>query len=269
MVKKAVIRPTQAVNSPGIARRRLGEIVLAVIGIIVLSAGFVTNNGSMMSALLVLTGISILSISVMFYFFSPSRVLRTDVCDAISLSNSITINKVLSAAMVNSNGVYVPAVNGRSTKVYLPLASPADMGYAAPVLGDSEDISLVQGAGAKGIYLTPPGEGLFQYAKSIGASFYVDGLEKEIRDVLANSMELAAGVKVKSEGKTVKVEMKNIANSGMCASIRKDNSLLCSRAGCPICSLVGCMVAESFGVNARVDSVTVDRDTVKLTYELY
>ncbi len=244
--------------------------MLAVIGIIVLSVGYITNNGSLMSALLVLTGISVLSIAVMFYFFSPSRLLRTDVCDAMTLSNAMTINKILSAVLVNSNGVYVPAVNGRSTKVYIQLTDGPDKGYISPAIGESEDISFIHGAGGvKGIYLTPPGEGLLKYAKSIGASFYSDGLEKEITDVMANSLELAARVKVKCDGKRVNVEMKNIANKGMCAAIRKDNSLLCTRAGCPICSFVGCMVAESYGMNARIDSVKVDRDAVKVSYELY
>ena len=47
-------------------------------------------------------------------------------------------------------------------------------------------------ASGKAIDLVPPGYGLYQYARSIGASFTEEGIDNEVKDLLKNSLELVS-----------------------------------------------------------------------------
>ena len=228
-------------------------------------AAALTNDGSVVSMLLLLCGLALLTISIMLWFFSPSRYLRSEVVDAMVMSNALNINDMVSSLLISSRGVYIPASQAGATKVFLPLSSSSS---------SVTDVSIAPGqvfsvtGSAKGITLTPPGYGLFAYSRRIGALFTEEGMENEIRDIMENSLELASGVSVKRDGDKVYITMKDIANREMCSSLRKENPLICVQAGCPICSLLGCMVVDATGRKARVESVKAEGKTISLTYEL-
>lgn len=246
--------------------RRLPELILAAIGLIVFILGYITDNGSTLSAILMLAGVCVLSFSIMFYFFSPRRELRSEVYEAASIPSALAIVDVLSAIHIESNGVYVPASRTGRSRVFLPI-SDNDFGSISVISGQVGKV-VAGPSGSSGIYITPPGEGLLEYARSIGANFYPDGLEKVVQDLLVNGTELATRAHIRRDGDRVTVTMYNIAYKEMCNAIRRKNPSLCLWIGCPVCSFAGCMVAESANMNARVDGVDVHGDEVKVTYKL-
>ncbi len=104
--------------------------------------------------------------------------------------------------------------------------------------------------------LEPPGYRLLAYAREIGATFTDEGLENEMKDALENSLELAGHVAVRREGDEVLVTMGDLANDGMCAAVRKESPGICTQTGCPVCSLVACMIAEGTGRMVRIERTT-------------
>lgn len=259
-------RTTQAMKPIGIRRHVIGtSLALALLGALVTGFWLITNDGSTTSMLLLLAGISLLALSVILFFFSPSRYLRDDVSDALGLSNTLALHKVLSSLMVQSKGVYISDGPHGPVKVFLPLSA----------LDGGEVASIVPGSGVfnvagpiKGISLVPPGYGLFRYAVRIGAVFTDEGIENEIKDVMERGMELASSVNVKREGDRVVVSLRSIVNQGMCRSIRSEDPGICLRTGCPICSFAACMVSAGTGKKVRLDHVSVNGGTIHLTYEL-
>lgn len=239
--------------------------MFALFGIALLGLWLLTNDGSSMSMLLALAGIGIISLSIMLYFFSPSYYLRDTVCDAMAISDVMTINKILSSLLVDSGGIYTPGSDG-IIKVFLPVSRPGekDIGLIRP----GADVFDVKGP-VKGISLSPPGQGLFLHAVSIGAVFTPEGLESEIKDIIENGLELAASASVKREEGQVLVSLRDLANHGMCRSIRAEDPNVCTRTGCPICSFVACMVASGTGKKVRLKSVNADMRTINLNYELF
>ncbi len=245
---------------------RPAAIVLAVFGVIILVAWYLTNDNSTMSMLLMLAGISVIVLSFMLYFLSPTKYLRSEVVDAISLSNTLNVSKMLSSLFIESKGVYMPATDTGVMKVFIPISANVnpDIGTLRP----GNDTFGVSSGGVKGIALAPPGYGLFRYAQSIGAAFTPEGLENEIKDVMENGLELASSVTVRQDEGRIVVTMKGVVDRGMCASIRAESPRVCEQTGCPICSAVCCMIVSGTGRQVRTEKVNADNNTVTVTYEL-
>lgn len=264
---KVTMRPVRKLNTIGRIKARIREFALAVLGLCVFAAGFAMGGGSLLSVLLVLAGVSIVAFAIMFWFFTPSRELSSDVCDAMAVANSRTINGILAAIPVKSSGIYVPSGQIGRIKVFLLFTDIAIDDVLPEAIGN-RGISVVETARTKGVYVTPPGEGLLDYARSIGATFYPEGLEKEMRETMVSGLELARDIHVRQDGDRVSVALYDITNQGLCQELRKDDQQFCTRLGCPICSFAACMVAESMGRKARVSSVDVSGNEILMTYDL-
>jgi hypothetical protein len=247
------------------SRETLTSILLALFGFIVLGFWLLTNNGSTESMLLSMAGISIIALAIMLIVFSPSRFLRGDVSDAMSLSSIISLNKVLSSLLIEPRGIYMPSSHGGTLKIFIPLKNvdEKDLVQVSPGSG----VFNVNGP-VKGITLQPPGFGLFAYAKRMGAVFTTEGLDSGIKDVLENGLEMASSVSVKPGNDRFLVSMRDVTNRGLCDMIRREDPAICTRMGCPVCSCVACMIAEGTGRRVRIANVNVNGKNVDVTYEL-
>lgn len=243
---------------------RPAAIALAIFGVLVLVAWYLTNDGSTMSALLMLAGISVVVLSFLLFFLTPGAYLRSEVTDAMSVSNTINMGKMLSSLLVESKGIYVPSGERGLLRVFIPLSAAVDTGA---IHAGSETFAAFAG-GVKGISLLPPGYGLYKYSQSIGAVFTAEGLENEIKDVLENGLELVSSVNVKQDGDHITVSMSRLANERMCAAIRSENPGICVQLGCPVCSFVGCMVVSGMGRKARIEKISVGDHIVNITFGL-
>ena len=215
--------------------------------------------------LILLAGITVISLAILLYFLSPARFLRAEVADAMALSSVTNIEKVLKSLLVESPGVYIPAAQAGATSLLIPVSGKIDQSGMRQA---ASGIFIQPGTGAGGLMLEPPGYGLLAYVMGIGASFTDEGLESEVRDALENSLELAGNVTVKRQGDDILVSMRDLANSGMCAAIRKGHPGICMQAGCPVCSFVACAIAEGTGRMVRIERVSVKGRTLNATFKL-
>jgi hypothetical protein len=241
---------------------RPAAITLAIFGVLILVAWYLTNDYSTMSMLLMLSGISVIVLSFMLYFLTPVKYLRSDVVDAMALSNTLNLSKMLSSLLIESKGIYVPASSTGMMKIFIPISTNKDVSIGS--LKPGNETFSVSSGGIKGISLTPPGYGLYRYAQSIGAAFTPEGIENEIKDILENGLELASSVNVRH----IVVTMRGVVDREMCASIRRENPRICEQVGCPVCSLVGCMVVGGTGRKVRIENVKADDNTVTVSYGL-
>jgi hypothetical protein len=233
---------------------------LFILGVAIAIFWFATNDRSTVSTLLLLAGITAMAAAVLLYFLSPSRFLRDDVADALALASFMDIGQVLASLMIEGRGIYMPASEAGTTKVFVPVGeAPGEI----PVSG-----SVFVSRGSKGILLDPPGYGLLSCAKQISPAFTEEGLGNEIADLMENGLELVRKVTVRREGDRIIVSMTDLANAGMCAAVRKESPKLCTQIGCPICSFAACMIADGTRRRVRIEGAEVKGKTVRATFRL-
>lgn len=245
-------------------RVKWATVILALFGIALIGASFMLSYTTMFSLLLSLEGVNVFVISILFYFVTPRKLVRGDVCDAEAVSSTELVNALLAPIAGDSKGIYMTSSHAGTTKVFIP-TNNSDLSKA---YRESNDIMKVSVSGMDGIFITPSGYGLLTYAKSLGATFTDVGLEDEITDVLVNGTELASRVEVKRNADSVCVRTYGLADPLMCKTIRQKGQTTCCQVGCPICSFVACMVAEGTGKPAMISEVKPDGKALDITYKL-
>ncbi|HUL62695.1 MAG TPA: hypothetical protein VLT35_06495 [Methanocella sp.] len=235
-------------------------IGLFVLGAIITIFWYATNDRSNVSLLLLLAGITTVAAAILLYFLSPSRFLRDDVADALALASFTDVGRVLASLMIEGRGVYVPASEAGTTRVFVPVGEAVD---DVPLSG-----SVFVSHGSKGMLLDPPGSGLLSCAKQISPGFAEESLSEEIADLFEGGLELARKVMVLREGDCVTVSMSDLANAGLCAAVRRESPKLCTQIGCPICSFAACMIADGARRRVRIEGVEVTGKTVRATFRL-
>ncbi len=235
-------------------------IGLFALGVIITIFWYATNDRSNVSMLLLLAGLTAVAAAILLYFLSPSRFLRDDVADALALASFMDVGRVLAALMIEGRGVYVPASEAGTARVFVPVGEMVD---DVPLSG-----SVFVSKGSKGMLLDPPGSGLLACTKQISPGFTEEGLGDEIADLLEGGLELARKVTVLREGDRVTVSMSDLANAGLCEAVRRESPKLCTQIGCPICSFAACMIADGTRRRVRIEGVDVVGKTVNATFRL-
>lgn len=261
--KQSYATPATGVDEPAIryvivdsnARKRLiaAAAAAAVLGLALLAAPFVATVDPSASILLKMAGITVLALSILFFYLSPARHLRSDVCDAMCQPGVEFMSEIVGPYLSGNSCVYVPAGPGSKLHVSIALpssASAAGEDKAAPATGE--------------IHVNPPGLGLLEHAKLLGGTFTDENLKDEIRDVVVNGLELAGQVEVERYGDGLLVELKNPANLELCEALRKNGGGMCDKIGCPVCSFVTCAVVEGTGKKVSIDSASSGKKTIRL-----
>jgi len=220
-----------------------------------------------LSALSLLSGIGMVLTAVLLLLLSTDRYLRSDVCDAMSITDTLWIGDMLSRTLPDYRGVYIP--DRPAGKVILSMSVLPAPGVAHEISQGQTGIcsyTFRSDSEEKGISLTPPGHGLYAYVRSIGAKFTPEGLENELNDAMVFGLEVIKRARVQSSNRFIRVSLQGISNASLCHAIRIANPEICEQAGCPVCSFVGCVVADATGKIIQVQSVATEGKDIYLTY---
>jgi hypothetical protein len=210
-----------------------------------------------------------ISISILLYFLSPYRYLRNEVSDAMSISNLMFIGNIISSMSIDSNGVYVLNKDGerKNTEIFLSLANGSE-DIVSTIFNDNYKDVNIGGVNKKGLSLVPPGYGLYLYAEKMGYKPGLASMESDIKDMVQNNLELASNVTVKKVNNRVIVKMQKVADQYSCNILRRSYPEFCAQYGCPICSLVGCMVVNSLDENVKIESLMVNGDSISMIFKV-
>jgi hypothetical protein len=241
-------------------------IGLALLGVFVLFLWMLVNNSAGATMLLVPTGASLLALALILFYLSPSRYIRDEVSNALMLTNTLNVRKMLKSLALESRGIIMPGDPAQPIVLLVP-HEDLDSGDIAALTYDPREMSKARKK-RNDQWLDPPGFGLFTYAKGIGAIFTENGLEEELMDAMNPGMELVQDLSVKIEGGTATVRLNKIATAGMCSAIREEDPAICTQTGCPVCSFVGCAIVDATGKKARSTAVNETGDAIEMTFEL-
>lgn len=240
------------------------SFLLALFGLVIIAAALLIKSGQTSTILLEYSGVTIFFIAILLYFITPSKLVRSEIFDASSISNTEMVNSLLTPILGEKRGLYVPSSLVGITQVFLQ-AKNTEICKAF----NGSDLLNVSNSGRNGVFITPPGYGLYTLARNLGASFTDEGLADEIEDIIVNGMELAPHVDIKRSDDKVLVRVHGLAESPICKTMRQRGVKACVQAGCPVCSFIACMIVEGTGKCAMIHDTKVTGNAMDLTYTLY
>ncbi len=246
-------------------RLMVASAATLVLGLALLYASYSYGLNGIRSLILTIAGISIVLLAIMFFYLSPARFLRSDVADAMCMTTTQFMHRAIVPLSAGGKYIYVPRCLSGDRNTLLLVSE-----------GGSREAALIKagihvpgkGFGDQDVFVVPPGYGLMEHAERLGATFTEEGLEDEIRDVLVSGFELAGKVNVEKSHDRVYVEIRNVSGAVLCATLRAKEPDICTGTGCPLCSFVGCMVAEGTGRKAVLNTANARRNTIRLSFRL-
>jgi hypothetical protein len=244
-------------------RIKWASVALAIFGLAIMGYSFIIAI-PLLSSVLAIAGISVVLVAILFYYVSPARLIDSDLYNASVVSSISLTNSLLRPVAGEARSIYVPSSRVGSTKVFIPTNNES----YSNVFASGTDIINISDSGKNGFFLTPPGYGLYEYARKLGANFTEEGMEHEIRDTIVKGLELASSVNVARHGDVVSVHLYDVVGSSMCHTLRQKDSRACCQVGCPICSCISCMVVESTDRRAMVMQIKANGKSLDLTYKL-
>lgn len=244
-------------------RIKWASAVVVIFGLAIMGYSFMIDM-PLLSGMLAIAGISVVLIAVLFYFVSPSRLIESDLYNASVVSSISLTNSLLRPVAGEARSIYVPSSRVGATKVFIPTNNE----IYGKLYASSTDVVNISDSGKNGFFLTPPGYGLYEYARKLGANFTDEGMELEIKDTIVKGLEMASGVNVARHGDVVSVHLYDPVGSAMCHDLRQKDSKACCQVGCPICSCISCMVVESTDRRAMVMQIKANGKALDLTYKL-
>jgi hypothetical protein len=247
-------------------RRRLiiASAAMLALGLALFYVSYDNSLTDTRSIFFTIAGISVVILAIVFYYLSPARFLRNDVCDAMCVTNTEFMYRTLMPLAVYRPVYVPPGISGDGRTLLLV----SEGGSRNTALNDGGIHVQGPGFGEKDIFVVPPGYGLMEHAKRLGATFTQEGLEDEMRDVLVNGFELAGRVRMVKSQDRVSVELRNVAVATLCAKLRKSDPDICAGTGCPLCSFVGCMITEGTGRKAVLEKANTRGKKIWLSFRL-
>jgi len=219
------------------------------------------------STVLAFIGLGLLFWGALLLFIRPRKYVRSDLMDSTAISSLATIDRVMENLGYNQKGIYIPSHNPEKAVVFVP-SKPLKR---VPKAEEVEKQVFVKDPA--GIAMVPPGLALANlFEKELGVPFSKMSLQ-EVRErlpkLLIDDLEMAQDFEMKIEGNTVEMKLVESVYADFCRKL-KGSTKVCSSLGCPLCSALACVIAQSSGkpVEFDRDKYSVDGRTVDTTYHI-
>lgn len=229
---------------------------------LVLTIAYFTNRGDLTSATLVLSGIVSFVGGVFLLALSKGEPFEPGYVGALPAAGTINLSRVASDLGLMGDGVYLPPETKKSSVIQF---IPAGSYHGATI---REDFSFATSDGSEGLVFLPMGLPLFEQLKQ-DAGLRIPTEETNIfsciREVCSDVLEVAEEAAVEGSGDAVVVTMRKFRLLSCCAAVRAESPKCCTMVGCPVCSLVACILTEGFGKPCSLSKAQVDEGRGDLT----
>jgi hypothetical protein len=240
--------------------------VLFVAAVITLGTAAATNRGDMTSAVLVLAGFMLLITGVFLLTLIQKEPLPRELSAMLPVSGTINTATMLAELGVTANTLHR----------YLPERSAAIQ--INPVTGGiipdmPEDMVFISGGEWSGVSYPAVAGPLLHRLKT---KDHLQIPEKDenmlaacLREVFCDTLCLAEKLSVTRSDRSVTIRYDNFAMPETCIYIHAVSVKCCTMVGCPVCSLAGCIIAESEKSDVMTDSVRLSGRELTAVYSLY
>jgi hypothetical protein len=211
-----------------------------------------------------MTSILALFLGVIFVLSGVERYMKSRVANRAVLSYLYILRDLLNHFGIDSQGIYVPTVEGDSVKIFLP----KNRSNSLPDISEATSSAVVS---ENGLILPPVGNALLQlYEEELGdiLSFDLDYLKEWLPRVLVDGLKMVEKSEITQDGEDIHVKLTDSSFSELCQN--KGVAQVCRTIGCPVSSSIAEAIAKNTGqvvyyVNCVYDPST---RTTEVTYKL-
>jgi len=223
------------------------------------------------SSILAFIGLGLVCWAAILFYIRPEKYVKETLLDKTTLSLLANLEKILKQFDYKSKGVYLPPKylkDFESSWVFIP--SKAEQPLPKPEEVDEEKL---HSENPNGVFLTPPGLALSKlFEKELGTSFTrtdLNYIQEKLPKLLSEDMEIAENTEIKTENKTITIEITNHVFNEICQETRKLQKTHES-LGCPLCSAIACALAKATGKPIKIEKEeqTQDGKTTKIQYHI-
>jgi len=244
----------------------------SIVGYFFLSFGIIALASAIIydSPILAFTGLGLTLWGGLFLFVKPVRYAKANLLNSTVISSLTTINKILTELKYQGQGIYLPPRHLRELKegvVFVPIRNET-------VIPQAEDVAKGKMfMNPNGICFTPPGQGLLTlYEKELGTDLSkanLSYLRNKLPKLLVENLEILEDLEINEQDDKIYVKMNGSVYEDLCNNLR-NNTDICSRLGCPLCSSIACALAKVTGKAVAIErtELSTDRKTVETWYSL-
>jgi hypothetical protein len=194
------------------------------------------------STVLVFIGLGLAFWGALLRFIRPQKLVRPDLMDSTALSSLEAVDYFIGRLGYAEKGIYLPRNgNPANAVVFLP-SEPLE---EIPSHEEMEKRILAK----KGLVLIPPGLALADLIQhELGEKFNQSSLEKlreRLRKVLIEDLEIVDDFDMQIDGSTISMKLVGSIHTDFCKKLK--NKRICSMLGCPLCSAMACLLAQTTG----------------------
>jgi len=240
---------------------------------ILFSAGVVALAFSInyASSILAFIGLGLVCWAAILFYIRPEKYVKETLLDKTTLSLLANLEKILKQFDYKSKGVYLPPKylkDFESSLIFIP--SKAEQTLPTPEEVEEEKL---YSKNPNGVYLTPPGLALSKlFEKELGTSFIrvdLSYIREKLPRLFIEDMEIAENTEIKTENKTITIEITNHVFNEICQETRKLQKTHES-IGCPLCSAIACALAKATGKPIKIEKEEQSQDgkTTRIQFNL-
>jgi len=223
------------------------------------------------SSILAFIGLGLTFWGALFFFIKPVAYVKAKLLDPTVVPSLIAVDKILSEEACQGKGLHLPPKSTEGHKdgiVFVPASNEVAMPSMHEIAGEK-----IFSENSKGVYLLSPGYGLAKlFEKELGVDFSkvdLDYLQKNLPKILVEDLEVVEEFSMDVHGEFVEVKMVGSIYKDLCQDVKKLTNI-CLRIGCPMCSAIGCALAEVTGnpVAFEGDNVSNDGTEIQARYRI-
>lgn len=231
-------------------RNVISSLFLVITAAAILIFAYTTNRNDLTTGLVIISAIILFLTGVFQYSMAKINLVDSQISSLHHVQGTINLCKIATDMGINGHAIFIPKIihEKSGVKQFIPVSEYKK----GELYGDS----FVSGSAGTGILISPQGEPLMDYLKT-HSHLQLPHAEKEIftliQETLVDTLELAEKIDILKSEDGFLIAMNEYQLITGCVAIREESPVCCQMNPCPVCSLLGMILAEGLNHTIKVE----------------
>ncbi|MDO5845061.1 MAG: hypothetical protein Q4Q53_07960 [Methanocorpusculum sp.] len=240
--------------------------VMFIAAIVSLVIAFITNRGDMTTAVLIIVGFMLIVTGLFILLTAERAPLPAFLTELMPVQATENIAVMLGDLGVTSNTVHRYLKKSEEVIQINPITG----GRIPEVSADNTFVIEKNWSGA--VYPAVSSTLLRKLKNEDNLKVPLnntDMLSTCLNEVVCDYLAIAKKVTLSKNNQSISLLLSGFSMSRMCQTMQKASPKCCTMVGCPLCSLLAAIIAESEDCDVMSDNAAVEKDRLILAFSLH